>query len=42
VVEELNELEKHVGTIKVPLSYADQLYSLRSNINLVRKKFTRA
>ena len=41
VVEELNELEKHVGNIKVPLSYADQLYSLRSNINLVRKKFLR-
>ncbi len=35
---ELDDLDARVGTISVPLSYADELYALRNNINLVRKK----
>jgi TRAP-type uncharacterized transport system substrate-binding protein len=35
---ELDNLEARVGTINVPLSYADELYALRNNINLVRMK----
>jgi len=31
------EYEK-AGRISVPLSYADELYALRNNINLVRRK----
>jgi TRAP-type uncharacterized transport system substrate-binding protein len=36
--EELDVLEEKVGRISVPLSYADELYALRNNINLVRRK----
>lgn len=35
---ELDELDARVGTISVPLSYADELYALRNNISLVRQK----
>ena len=35
---ELDELETHVEKITVPLSYADELYSLRNHIDLVRQK----
>ena len=35
---ELDDLDARVGTISVPLSYADELYALRNNINLVRRK----
>ena len=35
---ELDELDMRVGTISVPLSYADELYALRNNIALVRQK----
>jgi TRAP-type uncharacterized transport system substrate-binding protein len=38
LVRELAELEAHVERITVPLSYADELYSLRSHINLVRRR----
>jgi TRAP-type uncharacterized transport system substrate-binding protein len=37
---ELDDLDIRVGTISVPLSYADELYALRNNINLVRRKLT--
>jgi hypothetical protein len=37
---ELDDLDARVGTISVPLSYADELYALRNNITLVRKKLT--
>lgn len=37
---ELDELDARVGTISVPLSYADELYALRNNIALVRQKLT--
>ena len=36
--EELDDLDARVGTISVPLSYADELYALRNNIALVRQK----
>jgi ABC-type nitrate/sulfonate/bicarbonate transport system substrate-binding protein len=38
LVEELGSLESRAEKISVPLSYADELYALRSNIELVRKK----
>ncbi len=41
LLQELNELESHAEKITVPLSYTDELYALRSNINLVRKKLLR-
>lgn len=41
LVAELNDMETRVEKINIPLSYADELYSLRSNIHLVRKKLLR-
>jgi hypothetical protein len=41
LLKELNELESRAEKISVPLSYTDELYSLRSNIHLVRKKLQR-
>jgi ABC-type nitrate/sulfonate/bicarbonate transport system substrate-binding protein len=38
LTSELDALEQKVTRITVPLSYADELYALRSNINLVRRK----
>ncbi len=38
LLEELGSLESRAEKISVPLSYTDELYALRSNINLVRKK----
>ncbi len=40
VSRELDELEQRVGTVNVPLSYADELYALRNNIALVRGRLT--
>lgn len=37
---ELDSLDARVGTISVPLSYADELYALRNNIALVRQKLS--
>ncbi len=34
----LDDLDARVGTISVPLSYADELYALRNNISLVRRR----
>ncbi len=42
LVEELNALDTRVEKIKIPLSYSDELYALRNNIHLVRKKLLRA
>ena len=42
LVDELNQLEVRVGKITVPLSYADELYALRNQIELVRKKLLSA
>jgi hypothetical protein len=38
LAHELDALEQKVARINVPLSYADELYALRNNINLVRRK----
>jgi TRAP-type uncharacterized transport system substrate-binding protein len=38
---ELDALEARAEKISVPLSYTDELYALRSNIHLVRKKLLR-
>ena len=38
LLEELDQLEARVGRIKVPLSYADELYALRNHIELVRRR----
>jgi TRAP-type uncharacterized transport system substrate-binding protein len=34
--QQLDEIERKVGLVRVPLSYADELYSLRSHIAMVR------
>lgn len=41
LLEELNDLERRAEKITVPLSYTDELYALRGNIHLVRKKLQR-
>lgn len=41
LVEELDQLEKRVGQIVVPLSHADELYALRNHIDLIRQKLLR-
>jgi ABC-type nitrate/sulfonate/bicarbonate transport system substrate-binding protein len=38
VVRELDALDDKVGRITVPLAYADELYALRNNIDVVRRK----
>jgi len=38
LLHELDELEARVGRISVPLSYAEELYALRSYIQMVRKR----
>jgi hypothetical protein len=38
LARELDALEERVGRISVPLSYADELYALRSNVELVRRR----
>src|SRR5205814_10259048 len=38
LMKELDAIEARVGNVTVPLSYADELYALRSHINLVRRR----
>jgi ABC-type nitrate/sulfonate/bicarbonate transport system substrate-binding protein len=38
LARELDKLDERVGRIHVPLSYADELYALRGNIDLVRRR----
>ncbi len=38
LLDELTQLESRTGKISVPLSYTDELYALRNNIQLVRVK----
>lgn len=38
LLAELDGLEDRAGRISVPLSYADELYALRSHIHMVRKR----
>jgi TRAP-type uncharacterized transport system substrate-binding protein len=40
LLAELDEIERHVGRVRVPLSYADELYALRSHIQWVRQRLT--
>lgn len=42
LLKELDTLEDRAEKVSVPLSYTDELYALRSNIHLVRKKLLRA
>ncbi len=42
LLQELLDLETRAMGITVPLSYADELYALRGNIQLVRKKLNEA
>ena len=41
LLDELNTLERRAEKISVPLSYTDELYALRNNIHLVRRKLQR-
>ncbi len=41
LLQELQALENRAEAVTVPLSYTDELYALRSNIALVRKKLLR-
>ena len=41
LLKELNQLENSAEKVTVPLSYTNELYALRSNIHLVRKKLQR-
>jgi TRAP-type uncharacterized transport system substrate-binding protein len=40
--QRLDEIESRVSRITVPLSYADELYALRSHIQLVRRRLAHA
>lgn len=42
LVRELDDLEEKAGGISVPLAYADELYALRNNINLVRRRLVQS
>ncbi len=42
LLQDLNVLEERVGNVSVPLSYADELYALRSNILMVRRRLAGA
>lgn len=39
LLNELDELDRHVATITVPLSHADELYALRQHIELIRSRY---
>ncbi len=41
LLDELKTLERRAEKISVPLSYTDELYALRNNIQLVRRKLQR-
>ncbi len=38
LLRELQDIDNHVEQVSVPLSYADELYSLRSHIQMVRRR----
>ena len=40
LLQALNQLEVRAAKVKVPLSYADELYALRNYIEMVRKRLT--
>jgi hypothetical protein len=37
-LKRLNDIEERVNRISIPLSFADELYGLRSHINFVRRR----
>jgi TRAP-type uncharacterized transport system substrate-binding protein len=37
-LRELDEIEAHVNAVQLPLSYADELYALKSHIQMVRRR----
>jgi uncharacterized protein len=37
-LQRLNDIEERVNRISIPLSFADELYGLRSHINFVRRR----
>lgn len=39
-LERLNDIEERVNRISIPLSFADELYGLRSHIHFVRRRIT--
>ena len=41
LLQALDTLETQAEKVSVPLSYANELYALRSNIHLIRKKLLR-
>jgi hypothetical protein len=41
LLDQLDAMERKVEKVVVPLSYTDELYALRNNIHLVRKKLLR-
>ena len=42
LLDELNKLDAKAQHVTVPLSYADELYALRSHIQLVRERLSAA
>jgi TRAP transporter TAXI family solute receptor len=42
LITELDQMDRHAEKISVPLSYTDELYALRTNIQLVRKTLQRS
>jgi TRAP-type uncharacterized transport system substrate-binding protein len=42
LLKDLNAIEDRVSNVSVPLSYADELYSLRSHIQMVRRRLREA
>lgn len=40
LLEALDDMDEKVGRIRVPLSHADELYALRSHVQLVRRRLT--
>jgi len=41
LLDELNQMDNRTARIRVPLSHTDELYALRTNIQLVRQKLQR-
>jgi len=42
LLAELDDIDRHVSQVTVPLSYADELYALRSHIQAVRVRLQEA
>jgi hypothetical protein len=42
LIAELDQMDRHAEKISVPLSYTDELYALRTNIQLVRNTLQRS